>query len=70
MNLLLNSQSASPLNAEENDDFQNCAAQGAAVGRNQDPIDSDLAFIIDQWTELPEAVRTGITAIVRASGPS
>src|SRR5205823_528763 len=29
---------------------------------------SDLAFVIERWAELPEAVRAGIVAMVRASG--
>ncbi|WP_197533728.1 hypothetical protein [Symmachiella dynata] len=37
-----------------------CAAPGAA-------IDFDLVFLIDRWERLPEHVRTGIVAMVRAT---
>jgi hypothetical protein len=59
--------SATPPNAEENGTSQDCAAHGAAVEHSQGPIDPDLAVVTDHWTDLPEAVRAGILAMVRAS---
>jgi len=32
--------------------------------------DPDLALIVERWAELPEAIRAGILAMVRASVPS
>jgi hypothetical protein len=32
------------------------------------PTDPDLALVIERWADLPEAVRAGITAMVRAAG--
>jgi hypothetical protein len=40
---------------------------GAAVELEGAPINSDLQAIIDQWSELPEAVKAGIVAMVRAT---
>jgi hypothetical protein len=31
------------------------------------PADADLAIVIDAWDRLPEAIRPGIVAMVRAS---
>ena len=31
---------------------------------------SDLAEVIDRWEALPEAIRAGIVAMVRAAAPS
>jgi hypothetical protein len=31
------------------------------------PIDPDLAQIVESWPRLPEAIRAGILAMVRAS---
>jgi hypothetical protein len=41
---------------------QQCAAETAA------PTDPDLCQVIDAWPTLPEAVRAGIVAMVKASG--
>jgi len=55
-------------NPEENDAFENSAAVGAAVGRENTAIDPDLAAIIERWTDLPEPLKSGILAMVRAAG--
>jgi hypothetical protein len=34
------------------------------------PMPADLSLIIESWEQLPEAVRAGIVAMVRASGPT
>jgi hypothetical protein len=31
------------------------------------PIDADLAFVNEVWPELPEAIKAGILAMVKAS---
>ena len=56
------------LNAEENGDSKYRAAHGAAVEHGQGPNDPDLAAVIHAWADLPEAVRAGIVAMVRAAG--
>jgi hypothetical protein len=58
---------ATPLNAEGNGTSRTCAAHGAAVERDQSPIDPGLAAVIDAWAKLPEAMRAGIVAMVRAA---
>jgi hypothetical protein len=32
------------------------------------PADPDLATVVDAWDRLPEAVRAGIVAMVKAAG--
>ena len=67
-NLLIKSQSATPENPEENAHFENCAAAGAAVGSENGLIDAELQAIIQRWGKLPDAVKAGIVAMVRAAG--
>ncbi|MFO0877420.1 MAG: hypothetical protein U0840_08600 [Gemmataceae bacterium] len=43
------------------------AESGAPATHSQD-IDPALAAVIEAWPTLPEAIRTGILAMVRASG--
>ena len=57
---------ATPQNPEENTHSRDCAAPGAAVEWPEGPIDPDLGDVIQRWPNLPEAVRTGILAIVRS----
>jgi len=52
---------------EENAHSENCAAAGAAVGSENTPIDPDLAAVVDAWPKLPEAIRAGILAMIRAA---
>jgi hypothetical protein len=33
----------------------------------EQPTDPDLAIVVDAWDRLPEAVRAGIVAMVRAA---
>jgi hypothetical protein len=39
----------------------------SAQGQRAAPTDPDLAAVIDAWDRLPEAVRAGIVAMVKAA---
>jgi len=67
-NLLIKSQSATPEIPGKKAHSENCAAPGAAVGSENTPIDPDLAAVVDAWPKLPEAIRAGILAMIRAAG--
>jgi hypothetical protein len=54
-------------NPEENSDSKSIAAPGAASGIGNTPIDVDLQAIIERWPDLPDAVKAGIAAMVRAA---
>ena len=56
-----------PENPEKQTHFQPSAARGAAVDARNPPIDFDLTEVIERWPALPDAVRTGILAMVRAT---
>jgi len=56
------------VNPEKYEHSENCAAPGAAVVARNDPIDPDLRAIIERWADLPDAVKAGIPAMVRAAG--
>jgi len=53
-------------------DLQNPSPEGGAesgaVSPISGPIDPDLQRVIDAWPNLPEAVKAGILAMVKASG--
>ena len=57
---------ATPLDFEEKGTSQNCIAHGAAVNASEDRIDADLQMIVNCWTDLPDAMKAGIVAMVRA----
>jgi len=59
---------ATPENTEENAHSRDGTAPGAAVDAENGPIDVDLQVIIQRWPDLPEAVKTGILAMVHAAG--
>jgi len=42
-------------------------AESGAVGALSAPIHPDLAAVIEAWPRLPEAVRAGIVAMVKAA---
>ncbi|MBT6158040.1 MAG: hypothetical protein HOK71_09835 [Planctomycetaceae bacterium] len=54
-------------NPEDNAHSREGAAPGAAVGAEITPIDVDLAAVVDAWPKLPEAIRAGILAMIRAA---
>ncbi|WP_145059642.1 hypothetical protein [Adhaeretor mobilis] len=41
-------------------------AECGAVGAQSAKVDADLAELIDHWADLPNAVKAGILAMVRA----
>ena len=47
------------------------AAQGKRAARNSPPLDAptdpDLAAVVEAWPELPEALKAGIMAMVKAA---
>ena len=64
--LRIRNPDSTPINPEENAHSSEGAAQGAAVDAVNISIDSDLTLIIDVWPSLPEPVRAGILAMVKA----
>jgi len=55
-----------PKNTEENACFQT----GAVVAAEKITVDPDLQAIIQRWTDLPEAVKDAILAMVKAARTS
>jgi hypothetical protein len=43
-------------------------AESGAPATQTAPIDAGLASVIDAWPALPNAIRAGILAMVRAAG--
>ena len=54
-------------NPEKNAHSDEGAAPGAAAGAENAPIDPDLELIIHKWTDLPQTLKAGILAMVRAA---
>ena len=54
-------------NAEKTGDSDECAAPRAAQSAANPPFDADLQQLIDAWPDLPEAVKAGILAMVKAA---
>jgi hypothetical protein len=48
--------------------FPEGGAKSGALAPRSRPIDAALAALIDAWPTLPEAIRAGILAMVRAAG--
>jgi hypothetical protein len=40
--------------------------RSSPLATSESPIDPDLAAIIQRWPDLPEAIKAGIVALVRA----
>ena len=57
-------QQVSSENPEKNSRFENRATAGSENG----PIDAYLQAVIERWTELSNAVKAGIMAMVPAAG--
>jgi len=60
-------QTSNPQNAEENTHSSKGAAQGAAVGAENAPIDDNLAHLAEAWPKLPAAIRTAILVMLDAA---
>ena len=45
-----------------------CGVESGALPTQTHPIDPSLTALIDAWPTLPEALRAGILAMVRAAG--
>ena len=43
-------------------------AESGALAADPLPRDPDLAMLVERWDSLPAALKTGITAMVRAAG--
>ena len=43
-------------------------AESDALSKDSDPIDADLAALIDAWPTLPQSIKAGILAVIRAAG--
>ena len=56
-----------PENTGENGISGDAGSISAAVDQE---IDTDLQAVIDAWQDLPEAIKTGILAMVRTAGSS
>ena len=67
MNLLIQSQLQTCNTPGTPAHSDNCAAAGAAVETVAAALDVDLQRVIEQWPDLPPAVKAGIVAMVRAS---
>jgi len=43
-------------------------AECGALGAREAPIDPELVAVVDAWPKLPQAIRAGILAMIRAAG--
>jgi len=57
----------SPLGSAENPEKDVNSSEGAALSAGKVPIDPDLELIIHKWTDLPQTLKAGILAMVRAT---
>jgi hypothetical protein len=42
-------------------------AESGALGAREAPLDPELAVVVDAWPALPDAIKAGILALVRAT---
>jgi hypothetical protein len=42
-------------------------AESGALGTGNGPIDAELAAVIEAWPSLPDAIKAGILAMVKAA---
>jgi hypothetical protein len=47
--------------------LRQASAKSGAVRPQDSPIGADLASVIDAWPDLPEPIRAGVLAMVRAA---
>ena len=55
-----------PLNLEENDDFGEGAARGAAHESMEEGVEADLSALIEAWNMLDCDARAAVLAIINA----
>jgi hypothetical protein len=55
---------------EKNGVFADGAAPGAARSAENEDLPPDLAIVVQQWPKLPEQIKAGILAMVRAGAGS
>ncbi len=58
-----------PENTEKTGISADAGADAGAVETKRGQFGPDLQAIIDAWPALPEAIKAGILAMVRAAGP-
>jgi hypothetical protein len=56
-----------PENTKKKPISQTSGAKSGALSAKSAPIDTELQNLIDAWATLPEAIRAGILAMVRAT---
>ncbi len=56
-----------PVSIETTDTYDSYDSHGTTSGTKPAPIDPDLAAVVKAWPELPEAVKAGIVAMVKAA---
>ena len=56
-----------PENPGETEVSWESGAESGALGAREAPIDADSATVVDAWPTLPEAVKAGVLAMVRAA---
>jgi len=57
-----------PENADKTSLLSESGAKSGALDAENGPKDPDLGAIIDAWPTLPEPIKDGILAMVRAAG--
>ena len=62
------SDATTPVSAEKQASSPDVAANGQRAGGNLVDSDPDLALLAEFWGTLPEALKAGIVAMVRAAG--
>jgi len=56
-----------PQNTEKTQLEAQGGAESGAVGAREAPLDPDLQLIVDRWEDLPQPIKAGILAMVRAA---
>ena len=54
-------------NTDKTVDSPASGAQSGALDARQGSLNPDLAAVVDAWPALPEAIKTGILAIIRGA---
>jgi len=51
----------------ESSGWNGCGTQSAALDAREAPLGSDLKAVVSAWSNLPEAIRAGILAMIGAT---